>query len=64
MVPPDELIVEIDGPRPFQGPFAGIETTPELLRNVITTPAGITEEKEAELEAWTQKNAGWMYGSL
>ncbi|WP_170840911.1 hypothetical protein [Salibacterium halotolerans] len=56
--------MEIDGPRPFQGPFAGIETTPKLLRDVITTPAGITEEKEAVLAAWTQKNGGWMYGGL
>ncbi|WP_177195530.1 hypothetical protein [Salibacterium qingdaonense] len=26
-----------------QNPFAGIETAPELLRGVTTTPAGITE---------------------
>ncbi|WP_170841143.1 hypothetical protein [Salibacterium halotolerans] len=56
--------METDELRSFKGPFAGIKTTPELLRDVITTPAGITEEKEAELEAWTQKNAGWMYGGL
>ncbi|WP_093336356.1 hypothetical protein [Salibacterium halotolerans] len=47
-VPPDQLLVETDGPRPFQGPFAGIEATPELLRDVITTPTGITGEKVAD----------------
>ncbi|WP_093334711.1 hypothetical protein [Salibacterium halotolerans] len=55
-VPPDQLLVETDGPRPFQGPFAGIEATPELLRDVITTPTGITGEKVAD-------PAVRMYGS-
>ncbi|WP_244504386.1 TatD family hydrolase [Salibacterium halotolerans] len=61
-VPPDQLLIETDGPWPFQGPFAGIETTPELLRDVITTLAGITGEKKADLAARTQKNAERMYG--
>ncbi|WP_093337053.1 TatD family hydrolase [Salibacterium halotolerans] len=56
-VPPDQLLVETDEPRPSQGPFAGIETTPELLRDVTTAPAGITGEKVEDL-------AGRMYGGL
>ncbi|SFP44533.1 hypothetical protein [Salibacterium halotolerans] len=62
VVPPYQLLIETDEPRPFQGPFAGIETTHELLRDVITTPAGITEEREAVPAVRMQNNAGRMYG--
>ncbi|SFP32144.1 hypothetical protein [Salibacterium halotolerans] len=55
---PDQLLVETDGLRPFQDPFAGIEITPELLGDVITTPAGITKEKGAALVVQLQKNEG------
>ncbi|WP_139217082.1 hypothetical protein [Salibacterium halotolerans] len=55
---PDQLLVETVGTRPFQVPSAGIETAPELSRDVITMPARITQEREAVLIVQMQNNAG------
>jgi TatD DNase family protein len=57
------LLLETDGPWPYEGPFRGIRTTPLLIRDTARVAARLTNRTEAELLEICRSNAGKLYGS-
>ncbi|WP_026703188.1 TatD family hydrolase [Salibacterium aidingense] len=62
MVPDEQLLIETDGPWPFQGPFEGAETSPLLLEAVLDVLAAQRTEKKEDLRKKTARNATRLYG--
>jgi TatD DNase family protein len=59
---PIELImVETDGPWPFEGPFAGIQTHPEMIINVIKQIAEIKQLSEQQTASVLMNNTRQFY---
>ncbi|WP_246031803.1 TatD family hydrolase [Salibacterium salarium] len=62
MVPDHQLLLETDGPWPFQGPFAGEKTTPLLIDRVIDFLAPKKDERPETLKQKLDDNLTRMYG--
>lgn len=60
-VPLTQLLVETDGPWPFDGPFKGKQTTPLLVKEIVKTIAWIKGLSKAEVEKQTLENAYRLY---
>ncbi|MBN2983514.1 MULTISPECIES: TatD family hydrolase [Cohnella] len=61
-VPLAQLMTETDGPWPFEGPFAGKETVPEMVLDVVREIASLRGSDEAETAAVLRANARRFYG--
>jgi TatD DNase family protein len=59
--PIDRLLVETDGPWPFQGPFKGVPTSPELIRSSLKKIAVIKDRSVEELTEKTVENTMKLY---
>ncbi|MFB5662553.1 TatD family hydrolase [Alteribacillus sp. HJP-4] len=57
MIPLEQLLIETDGPWPFEGPFAGTPTSPLLLHDVIHYLAEENDFIPAELTKQIHTNA-------
>lgn len=61
LYPLNLLMVETDGPWPFEGPFAGRETRPDMIRDSIRTIAGIKGLAEAAVRRAVYENTVRFY---
>ncbi|RSL34026.1 TatD family deoxyribonuclease [Salibacterium salarium] len=64
MIPENQLLLETDGPWPFQGPFTGHETTPLFIETIINYLAQKNNTSPHFLRQKTKDNAWNMYGYL
>ncbi|MDA3129109.1 TatD family hydrolase [Aliibacillus thermotolerans] len=62
LVPPAQLLIETDGPWPFQGPFLHKQTTPLFLQQVTQKVASIHRMTEAQMKRILRSNAYHLYG--
>ncbi|MGY4690753.1 TatD family hydrolase [Salibacterium sp. K-3] len=62
MVPEDQLLVETDGPWPFQGPFKDTETSPLLLEKMFPVLSETNQDSSAVFKKKTSANAKRFYG--
>jgi len=62
LVPMERLMVETDGPWPFEGPFRGQKTHPRMIRYVIQELAALKSLPYAEAEAIVLFNTKKFYG--
>lgn len=60
--PLDLLMSETDGPWPFEGPFAGRETVPAMVRDVVREIAALRGLDASEAERALASNARRLYG--
>ena len=60
--PLDRLMSETDGPWPFEGPFAGRETTPAMVRDVVREIAALRGLALADTERAMAANTRRLYG--
>ncbi|WP_240374902.1 TatD family hydrolase [Bacillus piscicola] len=61
MIPDTQLLIETDGPWPFQGPFAGKKTTPLLLPDIISFLATQRKTSYRYVREQTQANTLSLY---
>ncbi|WP_426449660.1 TatD family hydrolase [Paenibacillus sp. S-38] len=61
-VPLERLMVETDGPWPFEGPFAGQTTHPSMVRQAIRKIAELKGMKEEEAGRILYENSCRFYG--
>ncbi|WP_233567808.1 TatD family hydrolase [Cohnella faecalis] len=59
--PLDRLMVETDGPWPFEGSFAGKETEPGMVRAVIREIAALRGLREDQVDAVVRRNTELLY---
>ncbi|PLR78652.1 TatD family deoxyribonuclease [Bacillus sp. V3-13] len=59
--PLEQLMVETDGPWPFEGPFQGIKTHPNMIHSSIKTIAEIKNLPEAEVFSRVYNNTLKFY---
>ncbi|WP_209121912.1 TatD family hydrolase [Alkalihalobacillus sp. BA299] len=62
-VPLSQLLIETDGPWPYNGPFEHIETTPLLLVHIIQMLAEIKHEVKSKIFVETTENAKHLFGN-
>src|SRR5690606_23798193 len=60
--PLELLMVETDGPWPFEGPFAGKRTHPNMLESIIRMVAEIKNKSKAEVSERILENTKIFYG--
>lgn len=63
-VPLAQLLIETDGPWPYEGPFSGRKTTPLLLPDVAKKVAAIKGVSEAFFAKQHRENIERLYGVL
>lgn len=62
IVPIERIMVETDGPWPFEGPFAGQKTHPRMIRSVIHELAILKSLSPEEADALILTNTKTFYG--
>ncbi|ARU60770.1 hypothetical protein CBW65_06455 [Tumebacillus avium] len=63
-VPIKQLLIETDGPWPYDGPFSGQKTTPLLLPAVLKQVAALKGVSEAFYAEQHRANIGALYGFI
>ncbi|UOQ47017.1 TatD family hydrolase [Gracilibacillus caseinilyticus] len=59
--PLELIMIETDGPWPFEGPFEGRMTHPEMMRDSLTTIAAIKQLPVTEVEEIIERNTRAFY---
>ncbi|MCD4838304.1 TatD family hydrolase [Neobacillus sedimentimangrovi] len=59
--PLEQIMVETDGPWPFDGPFTGQKTHPNMIKYSISTLAKIKKQSEKEVSEQIYKNTRVFY---
>ncbi len=62
IVPLSQMMVETDGPWPYQGPFAGRVTEPAMIADAIGAIAAIKGESIDQVARATARNAEQLFG--
>lgn len=60
-VPISQLLIETDGPWPFNGPFQHVDTSPLFLMDIIKALSVIYNKTEQKLIKATTDNANYLY---
>jgi TatD DNase family protein len=59
--PLEKMMVETDGPWPFEGPFSGKRTTPNMMKESIASIAKIKKLPEEEVSEIVFRNTQLFY---
>jgi TatD DNase family protein len=59
--PLEQIMLETDGPWPFEGPFTGIKTHPNMIKHSLSTLAKIKNQSEIKVSEQIYKNTRSFY---
>ncbi|WP_158736157.1 TatD family hydrolase [Alteribacillus sp. YIM 98480] len=62
MIPTEQVLIETDGPWPFEGPFKEKQTTPLFLSNIVSFLAKERNKNKQAIEKTIVHNTLKMYG--
>lgn len=62
-IPLEQLLIETDGPWPYEGPFKNLQTSPLLLKEICKFLSNIKNKEPEEIKFLTASNAKKLYDS-